>query len=77
MGESFQIGINNFLKNFEYANAVTQDLWNELTAAWAGSVPEGEKVRFKKACTVLFVLCHSSQKDTKKELKIFYLSFSP
>ncbi|XP_050691073.1 glutamyl aminopeptidase-like [Eriocheir sinensis] len=43
MGESFQTGINNFLKKFEYANAVTQDLWNELTAAWAGSVPEGQK----------------------------------
>lgn len=52
MGESFQTGINNFLKKFEYANAVTQDLWNELTAAWAGSVPEGQKVNLKEACTV-------------------------
>lgn len=70
MGESFQTGINNFLKKFEYANAVTQDLWNELTAAWAGSVPEGEKVNFKEACIVQFVMCHSFQKDTKEEWKL-------
>ncbi|XP_045115492.1 glutamyl aminopeptidase-like isoform X2 [Portunus trituberculatus] len=43
MGESFQIGINAFLKKFMYANAVTQDLWNELTRAWAGHVPVGAK----------------------------------
>lgn len=72
MGKSFQMGINTFLKKFEYANAVTQDLWNELTAAWAGSVPEGEKVRCDKAYMycVICVRCHSSQKDTKKEFKM-------
>lgn len=55
MGTSFQTGINNFLKKYMYANAVTQDLWNELTAAWAGSVPEGEKVRVKESNIVTFV----------------------
>lgn len=45
MGESsYQAGINSFLKKFAYDNAVTQDLWDELTAAWAGQVPDGEKV---------------------------------
>lgn len=43
MGEYFQIGVNAFLKKYEYSNAVTQDLWNELTAAWAGHVPDGAK----------------------------------
>ncbi|XP_063881368.1 glutamyl aminopeptidase-like isoform X4 [Scylla paramamosain] len=43
MGEYFQIGINAFLKKFMYTNAVTQDLWNELTTAWAGHVPVGAK----------------------------------
>lgn len=55
MGNSFQIGINNFLKNFKYANAVTQDLWNELTAAWAGSAPEGGKVRVREVDNDWFV----------------------
>ncbi|XP_068236621.1 glutamyl aminopeptidase-like [Palaemon carinicauda] len=37
MGEaSFQRGINAFLKKFEYDNAVTKDLWTELTSAWDG-----------------------------------------
>ncbi|XP_069936236.1 glutamyl aminopeptidase isoform X1 [Cherax quadricarinatus] len=36
MGETaFQRGINSFLKKFAYKNAVTEDLWRELTAAWA------------------------------------------
>uniref|UniRef100_A0A0P4WBK7 Aminopeptidase n=1 Tax=Scylla olivacea TaxID=85551 RepID=A0A0P4WBK7_SCYOL len=43
MGEYFQIGINAFLKKYMYTNAVTQDLWNELTTAWAGHVPVGAK----------------------------------
>ncbi|KAK4308314.1 hypothetical protein Pmani_019995 [Petrolisthes manimaculis] len=44
MGESsYQAGINSFLKKFAYDNAVTQDLWDELTAAWAGQVPDGDK----------------------------------
>ncbi|XP_066990177.1 glutamyl aminopeptidase-like [Macrobrachium rosenbergii] len=37
MGEaSFQKGINAFLKKFAYDNAVTKDLWTELTLAWDG-----------------------------------------
>lgn len=45
MGDSFQAGINAFLKKYAYANAVTKDLWTELTLAWEGNHPEGEKVR--------------------------------
>lgn len=59
MGASFQTGINNFLKKFKYANAVTQDLWNELTAAWADSVPAGEKVRVEEIFAVRSVSCYS------------------
>ena len=53
MGESFQIGINAFLKKFKYTNAVTQDLWNELTSAWAGHVPDGEKVSRSSMWTII------------------------
>lgn len=46
MGESaFQTGINSFLKKYAYDNAVTQNLWAELTAAWTDYVPDGQKVR--------------------------------
>ena len=30
--ESFRLGIHNFLEKFKYSNAVTNDLWTELTA---------------------------------------------
>ena len=30
--EAFRLGISRFLKKFEYQNAVTQDLWTELTS---------------------------------------------
>lgn len=44
MGEStFQTGINSFLKKYAYGNAVTQNLWAELTAAWTDNVPDGQK----------------------------------
>ncbi|KAG7172427.1 Glutamyl aminopeptidase-like 3 [Homarus americanus] len=44
MGEAaFQKGINSFLKKYAYDNAVTQDLWAELTAAWSSCVPDGQK----------------------------------
>ena len=42
--EVFQTGINSFLKRFSYDNAVTQDLWDELTKAWKSLAPEGDKV---------------------------------
>lgn len=44
MGDSFQAGINAFLKKYAYANAVTKDLWTELTLSWEGNHPEEEKV---------------------------------
>ncbi|KAG0729837.1 Glutamyl aminopeptidase [Chionoecetes opilio] len=43
MGAAFQRGINAFLTKFKYSNAVTRDLWRELTSAWAAHVPEGTK----------------------------------
>lgn len=43
MGDSFQAGINAFLKKYAYANAVTKDLWTELTLSWEGNHPEEEK----------------------------------
>nr|XP_045618493.1 glutamyl aminopeptidase-like isoform X1 [Procambarus clarkii] len=44
MGEpAFQKGINSFLKKYCYGNAVTQDLWKELTCAWTGCVPHNCK----------------------------------
>ena len=55
MGESFQIGINAFLKKFMYSNAVTQDLWDELTKAWAGHVPVGAKVRMDMFHSVIIL----------------------
>lgn len=57
MGESFQIGINAFLKKFKYSNAVTQDLWNELTTAWASHVPDGAKVRMGKEFGEVWLCC--------------------
>ncbi|KAA0184564.1 hypothetical protein HAZT_HAZT012009, partial [Hyalella azteca] len=33
----FQAGINSFLKRFAYQNAVTAQLWEELTKAWQAS----------------------------------------
>lgn len=35
--EAFLKGINSFLKKFSYKNAVTQNLWDELTISWAGT----------------------------------------
>ncbi|XP_018027228.1 glutamyl aminopeptidase-like [Hyalella azteca] len=39
----FQAGINSFLKRFAYQNAVTAQLWEELTKAWqASGVQDGD-----------------------------------
>ncbi|CAG0878547.1 unnamed protein product [Darwinula stevensoni] len=32
--EDFRLGISRFLKRFAYKNAVTSDLWNDLTQEW-------------------------------------------
>lgn len=57
MGDAFQAGINAFLKKYAYANAVTKDLWAELTLSWEGNHPEEEKVQFTQVAesvTLLF-----------------------
>ncbi|KAF2355491.1 Peptidase M1 membrane alanine aminopeptidase N-terminal [Trinorchestia longiramus] len=40
----FQAGINSFLKRFAYQNAITAQLWEELTKAWQESGVENGDV---------------------------------
>lgn len=40
--EVFQAGINSFLKRYAYQNAVTAQLWQELTQAWQEAGVDGD-----------------------------------